>query len=186
MISGFFLQQTAKISFIEQLVANDVADARRGLDTLLRKGESSPRDLGFGGSLGNRPSLSKGDTGFRGLAILYSEFIGSSKDNILQFIDARALVPDKRGAVNLVVVQLAHKQKINTSYEEIREIISNKFDRSVWPWQILLFVIGVFVQVGTIAVTHFSKKLVPQKHDTAGQKNCGCSKQAENREPSEK
>jgi hypothetical protein len=42
MISGFFVQQAAKISFVEHLVAPDAADARLGLEDPPRKGRIIP------------------------------------------------------------------------------------------------------------------------------------------------
>jgi hypothetical protein len=135
--------------------------------------------------LDGKPSISERDAGFRGLQVLYSKLIrnrypkGGSIDKIVRFIDARALVPDSRGSVNLVVVKWSHGQQTDTSYEEIREIISKEFDCSVWPLQILLFVIGVCIQLGTIAVTYFPKKHTTEKTDHEIQQNCNRPKEAD-------
>ncbi len=188
MISGFLVQQAAQIPFVEQLVAGNTADARHGLDTLIGKSSSSPRDLGFGGNLTGNPSLSKTDRGFGGLAILYADHLGSRvprEARIERFVDARAFVPGPRGPVNLVVVQWSNGQQTDTSYEEIREIISKSFHRSLWPLQMFLFIIGVCVQVTTIAVTHFPRKRQSQLSNAETKKDDHGADEAHNRQPSE-
>src|SRR5205807_1832234 len=147
------------------MLSRKTADAQRALDTLQARGASEGRDLGFGGNLEGRPTLAPEDVGFAGLASLYSKFIQREHSelprdrSITHFVDACALVPDKRGYANMVVAQWSDGHYTQTSYEELREIISKEFDRAIWPVQLSLFIVGVLVHVGTIAVTHFPTSL---------------------------
>ena len=181
-----------KISFVEHLVANDAADAKRALNALLGKSASTGRSLGFDGKLDGLPSISRGDIGFNGLANLYSRLIrnqsppGIKMDKIVRIIDACATVPDKRGSANLIVVEWAHGQHTDTSYEEIRELISKSFDGSIWPLQLLLFIGGISVQVATIMVTHFPRKKQKEVRDVVNTKphsNNGSTTKTDHGEP---
>jgi hypothetical protein len=74
---------------------------------------------------------------------------------IVRFIDACALVPDKRGYANMMVVDWAHGAKTQTSYEEIRELIAKESDVSIRPWQYGLFGMSFCVAVAMFALTYF-------------------------------
>jgi len=173
MLLAFLVQQSAKITFVEKALAPTAANARQGLQALQAKNPSGERGIGLGGKPPpDSPSLVQGERGFGGLATLYSEFIASKAsanrklDKILRFVDPRAAVPSSKGLVNLVIVEWAHGQKTETSYEELQELITTSVKNALWPWQFSLFVAGACLQVGTIAVTHFPRKKKHGQNET--------------------
>ena len=163
MFSGFFVQEATKIPFVEKLIAGSATNAKIGFENLLSKSATFPRGLGFGGRLDGLPALSNGDNGFQALSILYSNLIiRQSKEKpptgkISRFVDACAVIPDKRGYANLIVVEWANGSKRKTSYEEIRELIAKKYDNSIRPFRYSLFIIGILVAIATITITYFPK-----------------------------
>jgi hypothetical protein len=188
MISGFFVQQAAKVPLIERLISPETADAKNGLDTLQQRGASHGMDLGFGGNVSGLPSLLPSDSGFRGIASLYSEFLRSKTTSVVLYphisriIDGCAMVPDRRGTVLLVIIELDDGEHARTSFEELREIISKDFDQSIWPWQLGLFIAGVLVSVSTIAFTHFLDKK-PDLIDTKPKQDEDSTTETEDPEP---
>ncbi|PYJ80520.1 MAG: hypothetical protein DME22_24000 [Verrucomicrobia bacterium] len=191
MVAGFLVQQATKIPVIERVVAGTAADAKSGLDALLAKSATQGRDLGFGGSLEGRPSISRTDPGFGGLAILYYALIakdakpGDRMDTISRFIDPCALVPDKRGYANMVVVEWEHGAKTKTSYEEIRELIAKKSDAAIRPWQYSLFFIGLLVNIATFKLTYFPKA-APKVVEAEAKRDDERAEKTEHGEPAKK
>ena len=188
MLSGFFVQEATKIPFVEKLIAGSAINARIGFESLLSKSATIPRDLGFGGRLNDLPALSNGDKGFPALSVLYSSFIvRQSKEKaptgkISSFVDACAVIPDKHGLANLIVVEWANGSKRNTSYEEISELIAKQYGDSIRPFQYSLFAIGFLVAIATIKITYFPKQ-PPEIMDANKQKNGDRSKKTNDRKP---
>jgi len=192
MVAGFFVQQATKIQFIEKCIAGTAAEAKTAFDGLLAKSATQGRDLGFGGGLDGRPFISRDDAGFLGLARLYSRTVarglkpGQQMGTIDRFTDACATVPDsRRGSANLVVVSWAHGAMSQTSYEDIREMISKETDASLRPWQYSLFFIGLLVNVGTFKLTYFPKP-APNVVDAEAKKDETGSEKTQDSEPSKK
>lgn len=179
MLSGFLVQQTKRYPAVERAIAGDTVKARAAFDHLLEQSADRPRDLGFGGGgVAGLPSIDAKAFGFVQLATLYSskfadeaQRTGKAVGQVLRFYDACALVPDKRGSANLIIVEWVHGAETRTSYEEIRELLDKDYEDSIRPWQYWLFFVGFSINIAMFVLTYVLRERSPDK--TVSNKTAG-------------